>query len=229
MKSFSKINLIGISPGCLAFTSALLLGSPLTAFASTIVVNFDSVDASGAPIEASAYLASYGITLTAVSPLGTNPNNGQVAIWSDDFMPYEKASSGDNFLLQQTSGAPAISYTLNFSTALDSVGFTRVRNITSNLVAGWTASAYSGSIFVTSVGEGFGGGSFSAATYTLTGPNITSLVISANGYGAAGIASAMIDDLTLTSSASVPDSADTLGLMALAAALLFTARRRFIR
>ena len=144
-------------------------------------------------------------------------------------MYYVDASSGNNFLLQQTSGSPAVSYTLNFSTALDSVGFTRIKNTYYNLVAGWTASAYAGNTFVTSVSEGYGLGSFSAATYTLTGPGITSLVISADGHGHAGIASAMIDDLTLTSSASVPDATGTLGLMALSVGLLFTARRRYVQ
>jgi hypothetical protein len=228
MKISPTITQFKAAPGCLALACALLLGAPLTSSATTVVINFDSVDASGGAIDATAYLASYGITLTGVSPGGTTVHTGQVGIWNDDYMPYEKASSGDNFLLQQTSGAPAISYTLNFSTALDSVGFTRIKSITPNLVATWTASAYSGATFVTSVSEGFGLGSFSDATYTLVGPGITSLVISANGFGSAGIASAMIDDLVLTSTA-VPDSSGTVALLGLSAVLLFTARRRFAR
>jgi hypothetical protein len=228
MNNSAKISLIRTAPGSIALACALLLAAPLTSSASTVVLNFDSVNADGGGIDATSYLASYGVTLTGVKPLGaTTVNDGQVGIWSDLQMYYVGASSGKNFLLQQTSGAPVNSYTLNFSTALDSVGFTRIKNTYSNLVAGWTATAYAGSTFVTSVGEAYGGGSFSAATYTLTGPGITSLVISADGHGRAGIASAMIDDLTLTSSASVPDSAGTLGLMALSVALLVAARRRF--
>lgn len=218
-----------ILPVSLVLACAFLLGAPLKSNAATITVNFDTVDASLGPVDSTAYLASYGITLSSVSPGGSTIYTGQVGIFDDDFMPYEQASSGDNFLLQQTSGAPAVSYTLNFSTALTSLSFTRVKNITPNLVAAWTATAFSGTTALSSVSEGFGLGSYSAATYSFAGPNITSLRVSANGYGAAGIASAMIDDLVLTSSAPVPDAANTLGLTALSAGLLFAARRRFMK
>jgi hypothetical protein len=44
----------------------------LAAFKSTaqIDINFDSVNANSGPVDATAYLASYGITVTGISPTG---------------------------------------------------------------------------------------------------------------------------------------------------------------
>lgn len=196
----------------------LLFGTSLTVAADTVVINFDSVDASGGGVDATSYLATYGITLSNVSSPGT------VAIYSDVDVSYVSASSSPNFLLQQVSGAPPESFTMDFSTPLQSLSFTRIENVTSNQVAEWTATAYSGSTPLSSESEPMGVGSFTPATYTFTGPDITSLTISADGDGVAGITSAPIDDLTLTTS--VPEPATCAVLLGLAAWALATVRRQ---
>jgi hypothetical protein len=195
----------------------LLFGVASTATASVVVLDFDSVDASAGPVDATSYLASYGITLTDVSSPGT------VDIFSDVAFPYVSASSSPNFLLQQVGGAPAESFTMDFSTPLDSLSFTRVENTTPNLVAGWTATAYSGSTIVGTASESFGLGSFSPATYTLDGPDITSFTISADGFGSAGITSATIDDFTMTT---VPEPSTYAALLGGAALGLAVVRRK---
>ncbi len=199
--------------------SAALLVSALTSAASTVTINFDSVVATSAGVDPTTYLALYGVTLSGVLP--SDP-----LIYSDQAFygtGAVAASSGHNFLLQQ-SAVHGGSFTLDFSTALTDVQFTRIRSLTSNLVGTWTATAFSGATAVGSVSEGFGGGSYSAATYDLSGSNITSLTFSGDGYGSAGISSAMIDDLKLTS---VPDASSTLGLIGLSLAGLAMLRRRF--
>jgi len=137
------------------------------------------------------------------------------------------ASSGHNFLLQQ-SAVTGGSFTLNFDTALTNVQFTRIANIAFNLVGNWSATAYDGAMAVGSVSEPFGLGPFSPAVYSFSG-NITSLSFSGNGFGSAGISSAMIDDLQMTSADAVPDTAGTLALLGISLAGLAAAKRRFAR
>ena len=190
------------------------------AAADTVVINFDSVDASGGAVDATSYLATYGITLTNVS------NPGTVAIYSDVVVSYVSASSSPNFLLQQVGGAPAESFTMDFSTPLQSLSFTRIENVTSNQVAEWTATAYSGSTPLSSESEPMGVGSFTPATYTFNGPDITSLTISADGDGVAGITSAPIDDLTLTTA--VPEPSTYTALLGVAALGFAAVRRKWM-
>lgn len=204
----------------LVVASALLLVSPLISNASTVTINFDDVSAGPSGVDPTAYLATYGVTLSGVAP--------SVPIIYSDLAFYGvgvvAASSGHNFLLQQ-SAVNGGNFTLNFGTALTDVQFTRIRNITYNLVGEWSATAYSGATAVGSVGESFGLGGFSPITYNLSGANITSLTFWGNGYGRAGMSSAMIDDLKLTS---VPDTFSTLALMGFSLASLVALRRRFV-
>jgi hypothetical protein len=213
-----------------ALVGTFLLVSPTKSVAATVTINFDSVDtsqftATGAPVDATAYLASYGVTLSAVSPSGSTTSTGLVGILNDS-AGYQKASSGDNFLEQSVSGSPAESFTMDFSTALSSFGFTRIENLTPNLTAGWTATAYSGSTALASVAEPFGLDPFSAATYNLVGPDITSVTFTANGFNVAGIPGAPIDDLVLTTPSSVPDASSTFVLLMLAFGALAGVNRR---
>jgi hypothetical protein len=216
MNFFIRNKIVSVRPqiirNFLRFAGPLLLGlgMALPAAADTIVINFDGVDASGGAVDATSYLATYGITLTNVSSPGT------VVIYSDVVFPYVSASSSPNFLVQQVGGAPAESFTMDFATPLQSVSFTRIENVTSNLVAEWTATAYSGSTALSSESEPLGVGPFTPATYTFNGPDITSLTISADGDGVAGITSATIDDLTLTTAVPEPSTcAMFLGVAAL--------------
>jgi hypothetical protein len=204
----------------LGLSCALLVGSALSAAASVITIDFDSV-AAGGGIDPTAYLASYGVTLSGVSP--SDP-----LIYSDQAFygtGVVDASSGNNFLLQQ-SAVNGGSFTLNFATALTNLEFTRIQNLTYNLVGTWSATAYAGSTVVGSVSEPFGLGPFTPATYSFSGAGITSLTVSGNGFGSAGISSAMIDDIKMTS---VPDASSTLALLGLSFSAFALMRRRFAR
>src|SRR5207247_8467987 len=89
-------------------------------------INFDNVAAPGGAVDATAYLASFGITLASVTHDGS-PAPGSVYIENDrNFYGGGAvfAASGHNFLLQQASGNSA-TYTLVFSEPLQSLSFTR--------------------------------------------------------------------------------------------------------
>lgn len=163
----------------------------------TIYMNFESINA-GSGVDATAYLASFGVTLTNVSNLGSvhikNDTNfyGSGAVF---------ASSSHNFLLQEVgSSPPGVSFTMLFRTPLRSLTFTRCavgNNVETPI---WTATAYSGSTNVGSVGvcciDSDTGQP--AKTYTLTGPGITSLTVTGNGQNSAAMASAPLDDFYMT-------------------------------
>src|SRR5438105_283175 len=96
--------------------AAALWAVPATA---AVTLDFDSVapNAGNGP----AYLNSYGITLTNVTPPGPS---GVVDIYN-----YSGSGSlwvNDNFLQQSGAGAVACSYTLNFSTPLQSFSSARI-------------------------------------------------------------------------------------------------------
>ena len=211
---------------CLLFASSLLLATAVESSAG-IILNFDSVNASGGPVNPTAYLAGYGITVT-------NDNHpGSLQILSDQNYyggGVVAASSPHNFLLQNTIGSPnGTTYTLNFSTALTDLSFTRIAQTTPNLVAQWTATAYAGATVVGSVSENTFGGTEPAHTYSiadgnfLTDGGITSLTITANGQGTAGIPSAPIDDLTLNA---VPEPGTALFGFACVGVAALRRRRR---
>jgi len=177
--------------------SLLMLATALTSTAT--LIDFDSVNAQAAPnglVDATGYLASYGITLSNIT------GGGQVDITYDNGGSNVAASSGHNFLEQRVSPNLAQSFTMNFSTPLSSLSFDYIRQVTSNLIAQWSATAYAGATNVGSVGEPetsvFGGRA--AQNYVLTAgatSGITSLVIYGNGYGNAGNYSLQMDNLTL--------------------------------
>jgi len=188
---------------------ALFLGAGRESIAQTVTLNFDTVNASGGPVDPTAYLASYGITLSDVSP--SNPE-----IYSDqDFYNSTtvQASSGTNFLEQQ-SAVNGGTFILNFSSPVDNLSFTRIESLVTNVVGTWSATAYDGATELSSVGESDGVGGLTPITYDLTGSNITSLVIYGNGDGNAGISSVMMDDLTFTA---VPEPSTYAAIVGLAA------------
>ncbi|MDQ2944821.1 MAG: PEP-CTERM sorting domain-containing protein [Acidobacteriota bacterium] len=208
--------------------TTLLAGSfmfvaALTSTATTIL-NFDSVPiSSGAGVDATSYLASFGITLSNVTP---GPS-GAVQIYSDQFITYEGASSPHNFLMQNGGGAPnGLTYTLNFSTALTSLSFVRIAQTAPNAVAQWTATAFAGFTAVGSVGENSFSGTEPAQTYSLfagSSSGITSLEITANGGGFAGVPSLPMDDLTLNQ---VPEPSTFVLILGAAAACALCGRKR---
>jgi hypothetical protein len=200
-------------PVFLSLACGFLVVVPVRSLAGTSTINFDSVDTSQyatlGPVDAAPYLATFGITLSGISPTGSTTATGLVGILNDSSNQLH-ASSGDNYLEQNTSGSPFETFTMNFSAALSSFGFTRIANVTPNLVAEWTATAYSGSTALESVNEDFGLGPFTSATYEMVGTDITSVTFTADGFGVAGVPGAPIDDLVLTT---VPDVSSTISLL----------------
>jgi hypothetical protein len=161
----------------------------------TVYMNFDSVDA-GAGIDATAYLASFGITLSNVSQPGSVYIVADTNYYGTGAVT---ASSPHNFLLQSVS-ALSCSYTLNFSVPLQSVTFTRIAISAGFETAAWTVTAYAGTNAVGSVGVCCNGSDTGqpAQTYTISGQGITSLTVRGDGMGVATAASAPLDDFYMT-------------------------------
>jgi hypothetical protein len=163
------------------------------AVANTITLDFESAvpNAGNGP----AYLSSYGITLSGISPSGP----------ADTMDIYNISGGGSlwvntNFLEQLGTGAVACTYTINFSTPLTSLSFERIAT-PSNLVTEplWSATAYAGATPVGTVGESLNSwGNSPAHPFTIIGSGITSLAISANGFGFTAIGSVPLDNFVLT-------------------------------
>lgn len=175
------------------------------------VLNFDSVNASsGACVSAESYLNSFGITLSGVTP-GTTVSivdstklyNGAAAV----------APSMPNLLTQCGSNDP-VTFTLNFPNSLSSVSFTRAK-----LLAGpsgithpqWSAHAFdsqgkelatAGEALISSFQD------VPAKTFTLNGPGIVSLRFDSNNQHFAAFSAVLIDDLTLTGTATTCAAVD---------------------
>jgi hypothetical protein len=192
------------------FGSLFVLLAATFSFGDTL--NFDSVVTTTAPYNtsATAYLAQYGISLTNVTA------NTQVVIACANSYYNNSASactngtgsliapSGAN-ILEQVGSNSAVSYTMDFSTALSTVSFTRAA--LSTLPNGtaypfWNVSAYDGAVLVGSAGENAqsyfpGQGAVVAAkTFTIAGPGITSIVISSNANNFAGYSGVTLDNLS---------------------------------
>ena len=197
-------------------------------------MNFD-VDAQGNPIvangtgiDATAYLNSYGITLANVNPSGPT---GQVAIvnWSNAANNNGSDWIDENVLVQNLGGAVPGSYTMDFSTPLQSISFTRIATPPDLLwLPEWSATAYVGNNAVDSAGEDYlyhyVGGGTAAQNYTLSGDGITSLTIYANGWHFTGIGGVPLANFVLTT---VPEPSTFVLLVAGAVGLLgYSWRRR---
>jgi hypothetical protein len=178
--------------------------------AQPIYMNFDAVNAAAGPVDATAYLASFGITLTNVSVPGSilifNDTNyyGGGAIY---------ASSLPNFLLQNVGGSPnGISFTMLFRTPLQSLTFTRPRIDNNAATPQWTATAYTGANAIGSVGVCCVNSDLGQPdhVYSFSNPQgaegITSLTITANGENFTAISSVPLDDFYMVPAAQVVSS-----------------------
>jgi hypothetical protein len=205
----------------------LVLSASNPVYATVIYMNFDSVDASGGDVYATSYLASFGVTLTNVIADGiAAPDSvhiGSSQYWYGGAMC--TASSLPNFLVQ-SAWAWTESYTLNFSTPLQDLSFTRCAYTTWGGAAtpGWTATAYIGTTAIGTVGSPSINQDYAAPahTYAFSGAGITSLTIvgyphdsHGGGFGGAACGSAPLDDFYMT----IPEPA-TLTLLVLGGLML---------
>lgn len=185
----------------------LLFSSPQ--HASAVIVDFDALDASASSITGPAlasYLAGFGISLSGVTP-GTN-----VAVIADQNLYGGTAMdspSAPNILSQIGSNNP-VTFTMNFSSPLDSFSFTRA-----TLLAGpngithpaWQAYAFNASMTQLAFASEGLIASFSnvlAATYTLSGPGITSVRFDSQNGNFAAFSGVLLDNLNFTASTASP-------------------------
>jgi hypothetical protein len=186
--------------GTYSIVTTVSYTDPLT---STAALNFDTVNAIAGPVNASSYLGSHGITLsavtggTSVSVVNNNSVYGGTAA---------SPASAPNMLMQIGVNGP-VSYTLNFATPLNSFGFPRPM-----LLAGpsgithpqWSARAFNAAgQQVSAAAEGFISrfSNVPAASFTLTGPGISSVRFDSNGFNFAAFSAVLLDNLVLTGAA----------------------------
>ena len=174
---------------------ATMLAYPVSSFASSITLNFDSVNATGGPVDATAYFASFGVTVANVSG-GT-----QVQIM-DDATLYGGAAlvpaSSPNILMQNGSNDP-VSFELDFATALTTFQFTIPGYESPSLYPAWQAYAYNGAALLDSASDFLGFFQHGVPlSYTLNGPNITHVIIASQNFHVAGFSGVPLDNLVLT-------------------------------
>lgn len=180
------------------------------------IINFDNVDTGWGPIDAATYLANYGINLTNNDPFntmvqihrdwGANDGNG--------LLP----SSFPNSLSQDNSNNP-VSFTLDFMSPVDNFTFTRpALNVTapSGIThPPWTARAFnSQGQELGTVGESRKAtftGTIPAATFTLTGPGITTVQFDSDNSSGTAFSSVQLDDFIITRSAAIKGDANSDG------------------
>lgn len=187
----ANLTLNGLFSGNGSGLTNLLNG--MLALAPTIYMNFDSVNTSTGRVSATSYLASFGVILTNVTPSET------LFIDNSSINGCATPSSSPNFLSQDAAGSPPTSFTFLFATPLQSVTFTRCAVGGDCATPQWTATAYAGTNTMASAGVCCINSDLGqpAHTYTLNGPGITSLTISANGDGFSAISSPPLDDFYL--------------------------------
>lgn len=214
----------------------MLIGAPVAARASTVLVNFDSLNAAGGPVGGATlatYLAGYGITVSnvvgALGPVAANATTN-VFLYPNFFGP----PSAFNFLQQSASAAPA-GYRLTFAQPLTSLSFTRIamdpeQSLTGMIAAEWTARALdSNGNTLGQVGEPNYAEyvPVAAATFTFNTPGIAALVVERATQivspTATTVASPALDNLVLTSA--VPEPGNLLGLATVLGTVVTIIRR----
>lgn len=172
-------------PGAMLILAAALL-APASSSASTVLVDFEALNAAAGPVSGSplaTYLAGYGITVSNVvgsgGPQVANAGTG-VFLYPDFFSP----PSSPNFLQQAATDSPS-GYRLTFAQPLTSLSFTRVAmdpemSITGMIAGEWTARALdSAGNTLGEVGEPNYASyvPVPAATFTFSTPGIAALVV----------------------------------------------------
>jgi len=187
-RSFARLVLGGIFIGAVHATAA---------GASPVVVDFDGIDTSGGGVIGApvlSYLSSYGISFSTSYPLI------QPGVYAYPY--YVTPGSAPNFF-NPGGMATFFTYNLDFSTPLDSFGFTRP-GLGSATMAAWTATAYSAADTVLgSVGESLLFSYTPAAAFSLNGPGIDHVQFSSDAYSFAGL-NLSLDNLVLATAVPEP-------------------------
>jgi hypothetical protein len=197
------------------------------AFADSVTIDFDSLSTpSGGVLSGtgvSDYLGGYGISLSLGSGYQAQVINSTVVTW------IAAPSPNNVFLVSGPSGS--ISFTMNFSTAVDNFGFTRigVTNTGSGISMGpWSATAYAvGGASLGTVSNDtmiVYWGNVASQSFLFSSTGISYITFTGDAYGIMGFALPMIDSFTYTT-APVPEPT-TLALFGLGAAGLAWKRRR---
>jgi hypothetical protein len=175
-------------------------------WSGTVTLNFDSIAGAGC-VDATSYLASFGVTVTEQSS-GTVVSTGSAGqcFHGDVVVP-----SAPRALYVQNNRP--VRFSLNFDRPLISVSFVRARlNAGPNGVntVGWTATAYTAAgTEIDSVGEdartAYSPNFIAPASFTLTGAGIRSVnFVRTNpraDNASFGVSFAVLDDLVLTEGA----------------------------
>ncbi len=179
-------SMVGQSTITVSWNSAIL-GSTL--------LNFDSVDASAADTDATAYLSGFGITLSSVT------NGTHVNIMNNNNLYGGVAAtpvSAPNMLAQWGSNS-AVSFTMNLSTPVPVVSFFRP-GINNSTYPQWSVEAFdaNGNI-LDSVGDVLQGLNGPAVQYFLIGHGtpIAALRINTDDQNTGAFSGALTDDLLL--------------------------------
>jgi hypothetical protein len=217
------------NPNFIGYAACCLLLIQTASAQTTTVLDFNTdaygntINASAGAVDATAYLNSYGITVTVLTP------GASIVIASDTLYPYIIASPGPNWL---SVGGPAnreMSILLTFAEPLTSLSLTRCALIgpPANTFGAWSFEAYSGATQISPAsgpasGGPYGGSSPAATTTTFTGTDITSLEIDGNLEGFYGGEGNDLDNITMTTA--VPE-ASTLSLVGMGLVVLAGLRR----
>ena len=188
-----------------------LLSAPVTITVqpggNATVVNFDSLDASNAPVTGAtlaAYLAANGMIVASNSPGTTVEVEDQTNVAGGGFVT---ASSSPNLLTQTGSNGPMI-FTVGFSNWLTQFAFTRPELLANPFVThpAWQVDILDPLGNVLAAAEEPLISSYTnvpAQTYTFKGQGIASVDIVSTGSGLTIFPAMLLDDFVLTTGTSV--------------------------
>lgn len=171
-----------------------------------VIIDFDSFASTTSGSAVNTYLAGYGVTFSSTTS-GISP-----IVESTTSSWWLGSASAPN-VFGAFGSASLFSYTLSFSSLLDSFSFTRVGTVQAWMSA-WSATAYSAdNTILGTVGEPnlIGHYNVPGQTFTLSGPGIDHVLFTDNAFNFAGV-NARFDDLTLTAAVPEPEIYAMMGL-----------------
>ncbi|RLL54055.1 HYR domain-containing protein [Mariprofundus sp. EBB-1] len=174
---------------------------------AVVTVDFDSLDTTAGRVSGAAldnYLAGFGITIT--SQVGATLTVASADPALPNFGGQNVVASSSPNVLEMFPGNTNVSFTLEFSTPIDSLSFTRAARCTSLAYPPWDAVVKNslGVVIGTASESGGGTGASCASPFppaqvlSFTGPGIKSLTIDSGNFGFYGRQGPALDDLVMT-------------------------------